>query len=95
MIVADRVFPPRGTGKNISHVVGIDHIKSDGTTKAVYPYALEMETAVSKIYAHYLEKGLGIAGVSGAGILGSVGLPLLGLGLGAGLLFLQAFVKPV
>jgi len=70
-------------------MVKVDHIDKDG----VYPYDLPMVKFADKLFEIYVAKVfeiLGIAGTAGSGI---VLVPLLGFGLGAGLMFLQSFVK--
>lgn len=89
MIQADAVFPPRGTGPNIQHMVKVDHIDKDG----IYPYNMEMIKFGDLLLNFYVQQVFDVMGIVGVGGGGMVLVPLLGFGLGAGLMFLTSFVK--
>lgn len=87
-ILANSVFPPRGTGPNIAHQVRVTHIEAGGN----YPYNLVNKGFADKIYDIYLAKTLDIVAIAGTAGSGIVAVPLIGLGIGVGLLFFQSFV---
>lgn len=90
-IQAGAVFPPRGTGPNIAHMVAVTKMEKDG----VYPHNLEFTPFSEKLFDVYIANVfeiLSIAGTAGAGI---VLIPLLGFGLGTGLMFLQSFFPTI
>lgn len=92
LIKADTVFPPRGTGANIQHMVAVTH----PADKVHYPYGdvedLAMTSVASKLFDIILIEVFEIVGIVTGGVIGILGLPLLGIGLGIGLLFLQAYM---
>ena len=78
------VFPPRGTGPNIAHTVRVDHIAANGP----YPHNLEMTPFADKMFDRYVEVVFGYLSIAGTTGLGIILIPLLGLGIGTGLMFL-------
>lgn len=81
------VFPPRGTGSNESHMVVIDKMPKDGA----YPHNLEYTTVASKLEEILLNQALEIAAISSLTGVGLIVVPLLGVGIAIGLMFLQSF----
>lgn len=68
-------------------------VDSETVTQANYPYNLKMAYMADKLYDIYFAEILEIIGISSATTLGVITVPLIGIGLGTGLLFLQAYVK--
>lgn len=82
------VFKPSGTAPNIAHQVLITHV-SDGS----YPYNLEGVVPFSDIIAEVYWQALWAdIQIGVGGVTGMVVVPLLGVGLAVGLMFLQSFV---
>lgn len=82
------VFPPRGTGRNIAHMVRVEHPAAD-----VYPYVREMETAGEKIFWFHFWEIFEIVALAVGGGFALFVPPICGTLLGTGLLFLEAYVQ--
>ena len=83
-IQANAVFPPRGSGPNIAHQVKVEYFKKD----AAYPYNLQMTMMSEKLYNIYYQEVMDIVGIAGTAGTGTLLVPILGLGLGVGAMFL-------
>jgi hypothetical protein len=69
-------------------MVGVTHIAKGG----VYPHSLENVTSLAdKVFDIYVAQVFDILGIAGTTGIGIVLIPLLGFGLGTGLMFLQSF----
>lgn len=69
-------------------MVRVEHVAKDGN----YPYNLEMKALKDKLFDLYTEQVFEIIGIAGTAGTGIILIPLLGFGLGAGVMFLQGFV---
>lgn len=87
LIQADTVFPERGTGNNIQHMVVVEH-----PDPKVYPYEKVMESFADKVFTIYFNEVMDIIYIAVAGSVSMVIPPLVGIGLGVGLLFAQAYL---
>jgi hypothetical protein len=84
-ILQNVVFPPRGTGPNISHQVRVEHIEKGGN----YPYNLEGHVTPAEIINDiHVRETLEIVTLVGSAGTGIVVIPILGLLMGTGMMFL-------
>lgn len=114
-LAVGRVFPPRGSGPNVAHMVAVE-IQDDmardeedptmdkdatdedpikGNEKRIYPYNLEMTPVADKLFDIYLKEVLEIVGVTVPTSIGLIAVPLIGAGLGVGVMFLSSWVPGV
>lgn len=96
LVKADTLFPQRGTGANVQHMVAITHVADEDKTSPKYPYGevedLKMTTLADKLFDIYLWRILDILFIAVGGVISFVSLPVMGIGLGVGLLFAQAYM---